>query len=166
MAHIIDTKITPTRKRDRAGAVSGSDANPHSSPSSAPDSHDAKRVKRPVPVRWEPGMRRYADDEEFVPADNEDDDTVETATPRDHGASFGKKVRLGYQCKSWNARFLKLMGSSDSHHATTQVLGRVLQSRQIPLGQTRREYSFLLPSPPSPLLPNTSPYLTSPIVPS
>jgi len=123
MAQIIDTKITPTRKRDRAGAVFGSDANPSSSPSSAPDSHDAKRVKRPVPVRWEPGMSRHADDEEFIPADNEDDDVAEIATPRGHGASFGKKVRFCYQCESCFAKFLKLTGSSDSHHATTQVTG-------------------------------------------
>jgi len=147
IAEIIDTKSTPARKRARGGTLSGSDASPPndivSSPHGANQGHDAKRVKLPVAVRWESGLTRYADDEEFVPADNDDEDAAETPS-RGSGASAGKKVRLCCQVKSCLMKYLKLTGSSDNRHATTQIGRRVLKSRQIPLGQTRRK-SFLSP---------------------
>jgi len=126
MAQIIDTKITPSRKRARTGTISESESSPqndiHSSPHSANQGHDAKRVKLPVAVRWESGVTRFAADEDFVHEDNDAEDAAETPS-RGNGAGLGKRVRSCWEVKSCLSSQEKLTRLSAGHHAAAEVIG-------------------------------------------
>ena len=176
IAEIIDTKTTPARKRARGVTISGSDVSPPndivSSPHGANQGHDAKRVKGPVAVRWESGLTRYADDEEFVPADGEDEDAAETPS-RGSGAASSKKVRFLLAIKS---SFLQQLGLTHAHQLVIMPLpksvaefskaDKYLWDKRAVSHPSNLPSSHLIPTrtlSPTPLpLPPSQPQLTSP----